>query len=182
MALDASQPTNTVKIRDISADIRPNWVAIQNADSSFQPQAINFTDRTIASLPVNPTAISGAYITFCKTDTLGNSELFGINANSEVIQFTQGIPTFNTTQSSVFLPGGLMLKTGKSSFSALTLTAAITFTTAFPNECLGIIASLIDNPIGACIQSSYNVSGFSVARNSTGPINNGQFFWYAWGN
>jgi len=90
MAWDATQPTDTTKIRNLGVVIRPNWVAIETADTTFRPQAVNFKDRTVAGLPVNPTALADAFITFCKTDTAGNSELFGIDENSNVIQYSYG--------------------------------------------------------------------------------------------
>ncbi len=90
MAWDTSQPEDTTKIRNLGVVIRPNWVAIEEADSTFQPQALNFTDRTVAGVAVNPTAIADAFISYCKTDTAGNSELFGIDENSNVIQYSYG--------------------------------------------------------------------------------------------
>lgn len=97
MAWDTLQPTNTTKIRNLGVVIRPNWAAIQTADSSFTPDAFNFTDRTAAALPVDPTAIATAYISYCKQDAAGNPEFFGISAASEVIQYSRagriGIPT-----------------------------------------------------------------------------------------
>jgi len=109
MAFDATEPTDTTKIRNLGTVIRPNWTAIQTADSSFKPNAINFTDRTVASIAVNPTAIADAYIAYCKTDASGNSELFGINDLSGVIQFTRGIPTL-TAAGNIFLPGGVLIQ------------------------------------------------------------------------
>ena len=89
MAWDTLQPTNTTKIRNLGVVIRPNWAAIQTADSTFTPDAFNFRDRTAAGLPVNPTAIATAYISFCKQDAAGNPELFGIDAASNVTQLTK---------------------------------------------------------------------------------------------
>jgi hypothetical protein len=97
MAWDNTQPTNTTKIRNLGVVIRPNWLAIEQADSTFKPYAINFTDRTAAGLPVNPMAIGTAYIVYCKQDAAGNPELFGISATSTVTQLVKagriGIPT-----------------------------------------------------------------------------------------
>ncbi|NJO03299.1 MAG: hypothetical protein HC880_17905, partial [Bacteroidia bacterium] len=112
MAWDITQPTDTTKIRNLGIVIRPNWEAIQTADSTFKPLGLNFNDRTVAGVAVDPTAIADAYIMYCKTDTAGNSELFGINDTSGIIQFTQGIPTIGTS-GSVFLAGGLILKWGQ---------------------------------------------------------------------
>lgn len=88
MAWDSTQPTNVTKIRNLGVVIRPNWQAIEQADATFQPQALNFKDRTVAGLPVNPTAIANTFISFCKEASAGNSELYGIDENSNVIQFS----------------------------------------------------------------------------------------------
>lgn len=89
MAFDNTQPTNTTKIRNLGVVIRPNWVAIETADSTFKPQALNFKDRTVAGLPVNPTALSDTFISFCKESAAGNSEFWGIDESSRVIQFSE---------------------------------------------------------------------------------------------
>lgn len=90
MTWDRTQPENTTKLRNVGNVIRPNWEAIELADSTFQPEAINFTDRTVAGVPNNPVAITDAYISFSKTDAAGNTELFGIDESSNVIQFSYG--------------------------------------------------------------------------------------------
>jgi len=101
MAFDRTLPANTTKLRNLGIVIRPNWEAIELADSSFQPQAINFADRTVAAVPSNPVAIADTYITYSKTDGAGNPEYFGIDDSSNVIQFTYGgrlgSPTTNLT-------------------------------------------------------------------------------------
>lgn len=89
MAWDKTQPTNTTKIRNLGVVITPNWDAIETADNTFQPQALNLTDRDAAGLASNPTAISTAYIPFCKKDASGKPELFGIDFSSKVIQFSE---------------------------------------------------------------------------------------------
>ena len=90
MAWDITQPTDTTKIRNLGVVIRPNWVAIQQADPTLRLDAWNFKDRTVGGLSVNPTAIADTFIDFCKTDTAGNSEKFGIDENSNVIQYSYG--------------------------------------------------------------------------------------------
>lgn len=89
MAWDITQPTNTTKIRNLGIVIRPNWQAIEEGDSTFKPQAFNLTDRTVAGLPVNPTAIADAIVVYCKESTAGNSEFYVIDENSNVIQLSE---------------------------------------------------------------------------------------------
>ena len=112
MAFDPTQPTDTTKLRLIGDVIRPNWVAIQDGESTFKPTAINLDNRTV-SVPaqVDPVAIADAYLLYCKEDVGGNPELYGINEASQVSQLTSGIPTI-TNQGNTFLPGGLTLAWG----------------------------------------------------------------------
>ncbi len=88
MTWDRTQPTDTTKIRNLGIVIRPNWEAIEDGDSSFQPQAINYANRTPLAAANDPTAISTSYITYCKDDVDGNPELFGIDASGKISQFT----------------------------------------------------------------------------------------------
>lgn len=180
-AFDPTQPTDVTKIRDLGVVIRPNWLAIQTADTTFQPQALNFTDRTVASIPVNPTAIADAYITYCKTDTAGNSELFGINESSQVIQFTKGIPTFALSESSIFIAGGLILKMGKKAFIGTNTSVAVTFGTAFPTNCFGVVATMVGDTNSTSIQNTITTTGFTMFR-GPGGVSGASFNWIAWGN
>jgi len=147
MAWDITQPTDTTKIRNLGIVIRPNWVAIQNADSTFKPLALNFNDRTVAGQPVDPTAIADAYITYCKTDTAGNSELFGINETSGIIQFTRGVPTIGTS-GSIFIPGGLIMKWGQVSMTGTNQNFNFAGG-AFPTNALMVNASPFNQTAGA---------------------------------
>lgn len=81
MAFDSTQPTNTTKIRNLGVVIRPNWVAIQEADSSFLPYAVNLVDRTNASIsPEDPATIAKSGITYSKQDSNGDTQVFCINS------------------------------------------------------------------------------------------------------
>lgn len=183
MAWDATQPTDTTKLRNLGVVIRPNWEAIQTADSTFKPQALNLTDRTVAGVANDPTAIADAFIAYCKTDALGNSEFFGINDASGITQFTQGTPLLAAAESSIFLPGGLILKTGTASFTTNATTDAITFATAFPTAIFGVnftLATASTSGSGA-VRTPIATTGFTVQR-STGSPNNQTYYWMAWGN
>jgi len=105
MSFDVTQPTDTTKIRNLGTVIRPNWAAIEQADSSFEPYAINYLDRTAAAIvPVTPANIATSYIQFCKQDVSGNTEMFVEDVSGNVTQMTQGTPT-NSQNGSTFLPG-----------------------------------------------------------------------------
>lgn len=127
MAFDPAQPTDTTKLRLVGDVIRPNWVAIQDGESTFKPKAVNLNNRTVSGPTNNPTAIADAFIQFCKDDSSGNAELFGINENSNVLQFTRGNPTL-TTQGKLFLPGGLLVQWNTQN---ATSHSAVTFGEAF---------------------------------------------------
>ncbi len=101
MAWDTLQPTNTTKIRNLGVVIRPNWAAIQTADSSFTPDGLNFKNRTTATVPIDPAAIATAYIAYCKESAAGFPELYGVDASSNIVQLTEqgrmGGPSTNVT-------------------------------------------------------------------------------------
>lgn len=108
MAFDVTLPADTTKIRNLGTVIRPNWVAIQDGESTFKPKAVNFNNRTVSGPSNNPTAIADTFILFSKQDAAGNPELYGINQSSNVIQLTRGTPTV-AASGSTFLPGGVLL-------------------------------------------------------------------------
>lgn len=105
MAWDKTEPTNTTKIRNLGVVIRPNWDAIETADSTFQPEALNFTDRNAGGIiPTNPAAISTAYILYSRQDSGGVTELFASPPAGTPLQLTKGTPTHGTN-GKTFLPG-----------------------------------------------------------------------------
>ena len=69
MTFDPALPADTTKIRDLSTVITPNWQAIEGADPSFKPIAINFDNRDPLASNTEPTAIADEYIMYCKEDT-----------------------------------------------------------------------------------------------------------------
>lgn len=127
MVWDVSQPTDTTKIRNLGTVIRPNWQAIQEADSTFKPYALNLDNRTPLAVPNDPAAIADSYILYCKDDAAGDPQLFGIDASSNIVQFTGGAPTL-ATAGRVFLPGGLLLQWNRvSAASGSTVNFPIAF-------------------------------------------------------
>ena len=65
MAWNPALPSNTEKIRQLGIVIRPNWVAIEDAEADFRPHATNFIDRTAAALPIPPPLIAQTLIAYC---------------------------------------------------------------------------------------------------------------------
>jgi hypothetical protein len=167
MTWDPTLPADDTKIRNLGTVIRPNWEAIEEGDISFRPQSINLLNRNSIS-PVTPVANTGSYIIFSKPDSLtGVPELFGINANSNVTQLTNGLPTIGLS-GSTFIPGGLLLKWGTIS-TASTATTAFTYSSAFPTNTIAVFIS------GNGTSTRYNFSivsesntGFSVTTSIAG--------------
>lgn len=88
MAFDKTQPTNSTKLRNIGTVIRPNWVAIEEGDSSFKPTAFNLADRDDAGIASDPTAIAKTIILYSKDDGTGRSEGYAIDPSSKISHLT----------------------------------------------------------------------------------------------
>ncbi len=137
MTWDPTLPADNSKIRNLGTEIRPNWEAIEEGDASFLPQALNLKNRTLLSpTPADPTAISGAYVLFSKESTeTGISELFGINANSVVTQFSNAANVLDLFTGSFFIPGGLIIKWG----AVINLNdTPVTYPVPFPNGTISV--------------------------------------------
>lgn len=158
MTFDPTQPTDTTKIRNLGIVIRPNWQAIENANSSFKPVALNFNNRTPLAVSNDPTAIANAYLLYCKDDVGGDPELFGINQNSDVVQLTDG-DVLNATPGHTFLPGGILMQwnrvvapTGSTVTFPIAFSAAPYYVNFIPTGTSGtnrIDYRLSGNPIAA---------------------------------
>ena len=156
---DASNPNDNEKISRLGTVIRPNWQAIQIGDSTFQPQAMNFANRTAVTpaIAVDPTAITNAYIVYSKTDGSGNTELFGIGPTSGAVQLTKGTP-INGSSGSTYIPGGMILKWGQ--FTVATHHTNVLFASAFPTAIQTVLVSpFLGAPTGA-----YYVTAWTTCR------------------
>lgn len=173
MAWDPTQPEDTTKLRNLGVVIRPNWAAIQTGDSTFKPQALNFANRTVAGVPVDPTAIADTYITYAKTDAAGNTEMFAIDENSNVIQMTKGVPIVDT-YSSTFLPGGLIMKCAIT--SAIVSGSTVTFQTAggvldpFPNNCFAVVVTPLGTTHRSTSVATVGVNSFKFYHSAGGAM------------
>lgn len=146
MAFDKTQPTDTTKIRNLGVVIRPNWQAIAEADSTFQPWALNLIDRTGAAIvPTDPAAISTSYILYSKQDSGGNKELFGISPAGNILQLTKGAASAGANGETC-LPGGILIKWGSATKTgSSTVTFASVGLTNFPNNCFAVLAQPINS-------------------------------------
>lgn len=112
MTFDKTQPTDTTKIRNLGTVIRPNWVAIEEAASSFKPRALNLDNRTVLGVPVNPTAIANSMILFSKSDASGKTQLYTIDPDSHVTQISVAVAPLSSGNGYTWLPGGMLLQWG----------------------------------------------------------------------
>lgn len=89
MAFDKTQPTDTTKVRNLGTVIRPNWVAIEEGDSSFRAYALNYQNRTPLGVSNDPATIADTYILYEKDDGAGNPELFGKDGSGNIMQMSE---------------------------------------------------------------------------------------------
>jgi hypothetical protein len=166
MAWVITEPTDSTKIRNLGIVIRPNWAAIDSGDATFKPKALNFADRTVAGIAVDPTAIADAFIMYCKTDTAGNSELYGINETSGILQFTRGVPTVGTS-GSLFLVGGVILKWGQFTMSGTSWPVSYVGG-AFPTNTLCVNLSPMNSTAASSNYrtGSWSAGSFNIHTNS----------------
>lgn len=188
MAWQITEPTDNTKIRDLGVVIRPNWAAIQTASSSFTPDAFNLRDRTVAGLPVDPTAIADVYSLFCKTDAAGNSELFGIDDNSVVSQFTSTDRLLAQNGYAV-IPPGILVQWGRGFMAGATFTVAVAFLKAFSSPAWIVVDTPYNTTLTGSTGRQFGVDestitdiGFS-AYNFNGAVPGGgvNFGWFAIG-
>lgn len=179
MAFDNTQPTNTTKLRNLGVVIRPNWLAIETADATFLPQAINLANRTPLGVPTDPAAIANSYILYCKQDGAGNPQLYGIDTASNILQFTSGLPTKATT-GTTFLPGGVIMKWGQFTFTGTTTTQ--NFVTPFPTSALCVVGTPFNTAAGASNWrvSTWNANG--VTFTTAAAVTNASFTYIAIGS
>lgn len=90
MAFDKTQPTDTTKIRNLGVVIRPNWVAIEEGDSTFKPFAVNFQNRTPLAVGNDPTTIADTSIFYVKDDGAGNPEAYIKDGSGNIMQISEG--------------------------------------------------------------------------------------------
>lgn len=184
MAWNRDEPQDTTKIRDLGTVLRPNFQAIDSADSTFKPIATNFSDRDTDPLSgsSDPTPIADTYITYCKQDTNGNPELFGIDPAGVISQFTQTARTLAQTGFAVIAPG-IKIQWGRDTLAgagttvtfpeAFSATAWVVLVTPYANTVTGSTPK----PFGATLIT--DVDFLATALNGAGA--NFAFGWFALG-
>lgn len=137
MVWSAGEPTNATKIRNNPGLMQANWVAIEDSDSSFQPDAIILTDRNpLVVADDAPAAVSGGtskgngYTLYSKQDTPGKASLFGIDLDGTISQFTHSGSTMLQEGYAVIAPGAF-LQWGRANYVANSAGTAVVFPTPF---------------------------------------------------
>jgi hypothetical protein len=144
MAWVKTLPGNTEKIRNLGVVIRPNWEAIEEADLTFKPHALNYNNRTPLGVANDPAAIADTHILYCKDDGSANPEMFSIDDTSVISQLT--FRDRSLAQSGyVYLAPGFILQWGRATILAGTNTIAVTFPLAFGATAYSVTC----NPLGA---------------------------------
>lgn len=165
MVYDATEPKNTTKIRNLGVVIRPNFEAIEIADSSFKPYATNFANRTPLAVPNDPAAIVNSYILYNKEDSHGKQQLYAIDSASKITQLTNTLVPLAASTGYTWLPGGILLQWGKETVPAGE-SNAITFLVAFQHAPYDIQLTAIRS-VGSTTNSMY--------LSSTHPATNTDF-------
>ena len=183
MAFNKTQPQNTTKLRNLGIVIRPNWEAIETADSTFIPEALNLTDRTAAGLASDPTAIADTVILYSKQDASGNPQIFSIEPSSTIYQLTGNNYTETTNPVTAagtsykvvrYVGDGTRIVEYSGTTAAFSGNATVTFP-----ETLGVIYSAIvsANDVGVQKMSVVKgVSGLTIYTENNVTVN-----WFAQG-
>lgn len=179
MAWDKSEPQDTTKIRNLGAVIRNNNAAIEDAESSFKPVAMNLNNRTPLAVSNDPTQIADSYIVYCKDDTAGNPELFGIDDAGNVSQLTTRSNTLSANGHALIAPG-VMMQWGTDGATAV---HNVTFPTAFSSSAWSVTAVPIagdgKRTVGV---SSISSTGFTAITGEGGVGNQAYaIYWQAIG-
>ena len=161
MAWDKSQPQDTTKLRNLGTVIRSNWEAIESADATFMPEAINLAKRG-----ANPTAPADTVTIYCKNDSVGKPQLFSINPDAGVYQLTSGASPVLALNGETFLPGPVGIKWGQ--FTITTNPQTITYIglglTDFTTSTYSVQLTGI-NTAGGSVNiyvSTWDAAGFTV--------------------
>lgn len=92
MAWDRDLPADTTKIRNGPLEIRNNNEAIEEADASFRPYALNLINRATVAPPISntPANVTDATVVYSRTGAVsGLAELYSLNPSLSPIYDTQ---------------------------------------------------------------------------------------------
>ena len=153
MAWDETEPGPTTKLRNLSELLTGNFKAIERGDEAdgtiLNQRSIQLADRSTVASSLDPTAVTGTLFVYNKQDAVSSDEeLFVVRPTDtgDPYQITNGaqlVPASNNAETSNFIPGGLIIKTGRKSITTFDGDTTITFATAFPNQIYSVVAATI---------------------------------------
>jgi hypothetical protein len=153
MVWDRAEPTNTTKIRNLGTVIRPNWGAIEEGSSSFQPDALILTDRTPLLVGSDPspaeeggTSRGDGFTLYSKQDEEGDLGLFGIDPSGIITQFTSKEKTLGQTGYAL-IPPGFILQWGRDTLAGSTQSKLVTFPKEFSSTAWVVTTNPYQNPV-----------------------------------
>jgi len=147
MAWDRGLPDDSSIIREAPSEIRDNNAAIELADISLKPWALNLIDRTDPSVtgPDNPgdNPSNNTMLLYAKTIS-GNTELFvkDNQTSQTVIQLTRTDVLNVVANGTTFLPGGVILKWGTTSIPKDAGNTTIAFAPVFPTAVYTVVSEV----------------------------------------
>lgn len=156
MAWDPNLPADTTPVRLGPSYQRDNWKAIEEADDTLLPYALNLLDRDSSTPPANsdPDYLEKAYKIYCKQDGAGNPEFFGRNildsgATNNEVQLTYGAIARavggTSNNGETFLPGGISIKFGRATVIGTTnVTYSSLSLSDFKNACFLVVSTPIE--------------------------------------
>lgn len=161
MTWDPNQPANATKLRNAPGVIQNNWNAIEQADTSFEPQGLNLADRTALALG-DPTPIATSYIAYCKQDPAGSPQLFGIDKDGIISQFTSSVRDLTSNGYAIIAPG-IMMQWGTSIFTnpSGALTETIIFEQAYPSPAWVVNLTIKGNTVSGSTPHPFGVTNIT---------------------
>ena len=161
MSWDKTQPQGSTKLRNLGDVINPNWAAIETADDTFKPIAVNLDKNA-----VDRTAIADAVITYNK-----NNELYAIDPSSVVTKLTGGSLTA-AANGHLLLPNGFKMNWGIIASNGSTAVSK-TFESAFTSAVYSItLTPVTDNGTrtativgGSVINTKFSIKSSNAGMN-----------------
>ena len=180
MAWDRTLPADTSKLRVSPGEMRNNWEAIEDADSSFKPEAINLIDRTASVVPIDPVAVAGSVVLYSKQDAASKPQIFSIDPDSVITQIT-GYGSIKAWGMFNGAAPGIAPFTPSYNISDIARTAegkyTITFTNALSDANYAVVittqlgSAALFTPAGLSGVNDLKKTGFKIfSRNAVSPL------------
>ena len=173
MAYDRNIPQPTDLISNSQADLLANFQAIDSGTTGtgtgFSRNHVTLTDGTNGGLhnridfyqALASPAISG-FVASEYPKTVTNIELFYKNATQDM-QISNSLLTAASGEG--MLPGGLQIRCGGGTAN----NTSTTFTTAFPNACIAVVATL-NTSVGTIQITAKSATAFTANSSSSGAM------------